>query len=649
MALQSDHPPTGAGDDEAAARNYLSRKKPKVPPPISPSSDFESRPSTTIATVCNCNLTPSETTRITQQFIHSLIARVVGKDTRPGQLAARLRHHLRLTQDVKVFELGLGYFVLKFSETDYLALEDLPWSIPNLCIHAFPWTPDFKPSEAINSSVNVWIRLPELSIEYYDVEILKRIADAIGGRLVKIDPVTRDRWKCKFARFCISVNLCDPLPSMIELGRIRQRIEYEGFELCAKCNRVGDLRHDCSSLNNPSGSYGFNPHGDEPHHSVTRYFKEFGSTSSSKQPLIPESSRVSAWESSRFIEKNPQLDLKSINWPNLPKSESGKAGTSVRISSPHVHVKDKAIPKKKEKCEISVQPLPSLPKQQSSTITIKAPELKCVVPSVVEDQLKDAKTINSTMIADHNSQPPSPTASIPFLQPSPASEATLKFLSDAILCLTRKEEICNSPSKETNDSSFPTVYTIDPKKITSLNISLSEVQTTSMSNQNQYTIELVPTMKGGDKGGVGLEVESGSEPCAKKMLVWKFHAMDNAKLMRALKDLIQLHEPSIVLIFGNKITGVDAVKVMQELAFCGSYSSRPDGYNGGVWLLLSKQDVQTKVNSYSPQQVSASVTFHSETNVQPFSPSNADTETSSGPWGSTFFYTSTNWMTSLAY
>ncbi|KGN50455.1 hypothetical protein Csa_000357 [Cucumis sativus] len=648
MAFQSGHPPTGAGDDEAAARNYLSRKKPKVPPPIPPSSDFHSRRSTTIATVCNCNLTPSETTRITQQFVHSLIARVVGKDTRPGQLAARLRHHLRLTQDVKVFQLGLGYFVLKFSETDYLALEDLPWSIPNLCIHAFPWTPDFKPSEAINSSVNVWIRLPELSIEYYDVGILKRIADAIGDPLVKIDPVTRDRWKCKFARFCISVNLCDPLPSMIELGRVRQRIEYEGFELCAKCNRVGDLRHDCSSLNNPSlnnpslnnpsGSYGFNPHGDEPHHSVTRDFKEIGSTSNSKQPLIPESSPVSAWESSRFIEKNPPLDLKLIDWPNLPKRESGKAGSGVRISSPRVHVKDKEIPKKKEKCEISVQRLPNLPKQ-CSTITIKAPELKRVVPSVVEDRLKDTKTINSTMIADHNSQPPSPTASIPFLQPSPASEATLKFLSDAILCLTRKEEICNSPSKVINDSSFPTVYTIDPKKITSLNIALSEVQ----------TIELVPTMKGGDEGGVGSEVESGSEPCAKKILVWKFHVMDNAKLMRALKDLIQLHEPSIVLIFGNKISGVDTDKVMRELAFCGSYSSKPDGYNGGVWLLLSKQDVQTKVNSFSSQQVSASVTFHSETNVQPFSPSNADTKTSSGPWGSTFFYTSTNWMTSLAY
>lgn len=647
MDLQSDNQLTGASDDEAAARNYLSRKKPKGPPPMPSSSDFESYRSTTIATVCNCKLSPSETTRITQQFNHSLIARIVGKDIRPGQLAARLRHHLRLTEDVKVFELGLRYFVLKFSETDYLALEDLPWSIPNLCIHAFPWTPDFKPSEAINSSVNVWIRLPELSIEYYDVEILNRIAEAIGGYLLKIDPVTRDRWKCKFARFCIRVNLCDPLPSMIELGRIRQRIEYEGFELCPKCSHVGDLGHNCLGLSNPSGSSGVNPHGDKPHHPGTRSFNEFGWSSSSKQPLIPfESSPVSAWES-KFIGKDPQLDLKLIDLPKLPMGESGKAGTSVRISSPHVHVKDKATGKQKEKCGTSVQPLPNLPKQ-SSTITIKAPELKHTVPSVVEDQSKASKTSNPTMIPSHKSQPPSPSASIRSLQPCPASEATLKFHSDAIQCLTRKKEITNTLSKETNVDSCPTVYTLDPK-VTNINIALSEVQTTSMTNQNQYTIELVPTMKGGEEGGVGLEVESGSESCAKKILCWKVHGTENAKLMRALKDLIQLHEPSIVLIFGPKINGVDADQVVRELAFCSSYCSKPDGYNSGVWLLLSKQDVQTKINSYNPQRVSASVSFDSETNVPVFSPSDVDTETSSGPWGLPFFYTS-NWpMTSLAY
>ncbi|KAG6601052.1 hypothetical protein SDJN03_06285, partial [Cucurbita argyrosperma subsp. sororia] len=586
MALQSDYQLTGAGDDEAAAA-ARNRKK---------------------ATVCE--LSASQTARITQQFDHSFIAWIFGKDVRPWRIASLLRRHLCLTGTVKVFELGLGYFVLKFCETDFLALQDLPWSVPNLCIHVSPWTPDFKPSETILSSVDVWVRLHELSIEYYDDEVLQKIAAAIGGDLVKIDPVTKNRLKCKFARICVRVNLCDPLPSMIRLGKIRQEIEYEGFELlCPNCSRVDGLRHNCLNLKIPSGFSGFNPHRVKPHHHGARSFK---------QPLIPSESSAPSPRGSRF----QVLDLNSNEWPTL--GESGKAGTSIRTSSSPVHVKDKAIAKKKEKCGVSVQPLP----KESSKVTIK-------------DQLKAAKTSNNPTV---NEQPTSPTPSLPPLLPCPASEAILNFHSAAIQRSTRTKEITDAPSKEINVDSCPTVYTIDPK-IATLDIALSETRTTSMSNQIQYAIEFVPTTRDGDKGGV----DSGSESCGKKILCWKFHWTDNEKLIRSLKDLIKLHEPSIVLIFGTKISGADVDKVVQELPFCYSYYRKPDGYSGGVWLLLSNQDVETKVNSCSPQQLCASIYFDSKTNAAAFNPSGVQTKASSGPWGSPFFHTPTNWMTSMAY
>lgn len=664
MALQSNSFHSDTGDDEAATRNFLSRKKPKRPSMASSSSNFNSHHSTTAAAAVVCNLSPSQTARITQQFDHSLIAWIVGKDIRPWHLAARLHRHLRLTEELKVFDLGYGYFVLKFSEIDYLALDHfLPWSIPNLCIYSFPWTPDFKPSEAINSSVDVWIRLHELSIEYYDDEIFQRIAEAIGGDLVMNDPVTKDRKKCKFARICVRVNLCNPLPSTIMLGKIPQEIEYEGFDLlCLKCRFIGDLKHNCSSLNNPSGSSGSDP----SHHHSTRPCKEIGlsssSSSSSKPPLIPsEPSPASGW-GSRFhvLESNPMLDLELKKDPSLLIGVCEKADSSRRINSPSVIDKDKVIAKQKGKfgTSVSVQAFPTLPTESTTITTIKAPELKLVAPSVVENQFKAAKPTNPTMIADRNSQPqpqPQPsstTPGIPLLPPCPASEASLKFHSDAIQCSTRMKEITNAPSKEFNVDSCPTVYTIDSKKISSLKVALSEVRTrtTTVSNQNQYAIDIFPTLRVGDEGRIGSEVVSGSESCSKKMLCWKFHGTDNAKLMRALKDLIQLHEPSIVLIFGTKISSADADQVVRQLAYSGSYHRKPDGYNGGVWLLLSKQAVQIEVDSYSPQQVSASVHFHPETNVPELSPlDHVDTETSSGPWGSTFFYTSTNWMSSVAY
>lgn len=128
------------------------------------------------------------------------------------------------------------------------------------------------------------------------------------------------------------------------------------------------------------------------------------------------------------------------------------------------------------------------------------------------------------------------------------------------------------------------------------------------------------------------------------MLCWNFRGKDNAKLIRALNDLIQLHNPSIMLVFGSKISSTDADQVMRELAFNDSYCWKLDGYNGGVWMLLTQQDVQIEVSSYIPQKVSVSVHFHSKHNESALCLLNEDTNTSPRPWGPNFFFASTRLM-----
>ena len=68
--------------------------------------------------------------------------------------------------------------------------------------------------------------------------------------------------------------------------------------------------------------------------------------------------------------------------------------------------------------------------------------------------------------------------------------------------------------------------------------------------------------------------------CSKTMLCCNFDWKDAELQIRALKDLIGLHKPSIVLIFGSKISSSDADEVVREFAFNGFYCRKHDGNNG---------------------------------------------------------------------
>lgn len=62
--------------------------------------------------------------------------------------------------------------------------------------------PRFRPSTTYVSSVAVWVRLPELPIEYYDNEVVTKIGSAIGPML-RIDSNTAIEARGRFVRICL--------------------------------------------------------------------------------------------------------------------------------------------------------------------------------------------------------------------------------------------------------------------------------------------------------------------------------------------------------------------------------------------------------------------------------------------------------------
>ena len=91
----------------------------------------------------------------------------------------------------------------------------------------------------------VWIRLPELPIEFYEPSALLKIGKAIGP-VLRIDANTANGVNGRFARFCVQVNLDKPLIRKLYLGKIEQFMQYEGINaLCFLCGRIGHKREAC--------------------------------------------------------------------------------------------------------------------------------------------------------------------------------------------------------------------------------------------------------------------------------------------------------------------------------------------------------------------------------------------------------------------
>ena len=183
--------------------------------------------------------------RIRAPWSKTLIVKVFGRSVGFNYLTFKINAMWNPKGKMDCVALGKDFFLIKFYDNeDYdKVLQGGPWFMGEHFLAIKPWEPYFKASKAKFTSIAVWVRLPELPIEFYDAMVLKEIGSALGP-VLRIDSFTATSSKGSYARLCIQVDLDKPL----KIGRLKQRVMYEGISsLCFCCGRIGHKKENCSN------------------------------------------------------------------------------------------------------------------------------------------------------------------------------------------------------------------------------------------------------------------------------------------------------------------------------------------------------------------------------------------------------------------
>ncbi|KAA8520632.1 hypothetical protein F0562_014888 [Nyssa sinensis] len=177
------------------------------------------------------------------------------EETESGEMEAGTEEKSKLefpTGDFEAIDLGNGYFLFKFDNMEDCVhvFTGAPWVIMDHYLTVRRWQPNFQPSAAQVLETAVWVRLPELPIEYYDEKILVEIGKCIGKPII-IDANTPVG---KHARICVEIDLTKPLETMFELGSNRFIFEYESIHsVCFYCGRMRHTKETCRVKNQAAG------------------------------------------------------------------------------------------------------------------------------------------------------------------------------------------------------------------------------------------------------------------------------------------------------------------------------------------------------------------------------------------------------------
>lgn len=188
------------------------------------------------------NITYEERLNLYRPWRKAVIIKLLGRRTEYRFLYGRLAKLWNLGGNFELIDLQNEFFVVRFAEmTDYeKVMYNGPWTILGHYLTIQRWKLEFRPFEESIKRIIVWIRIPDLPIEYYEKHFLWKVGDKIGKTL-KVDVHTikenqvggemNSTARGRFARISVELNLEKKLVPRIKIRNRTYLIEYEVLHL----------------------------------------------------------------------------------------------------------------------------------------------------------------------------------------------------------------------------------------------------------------------------------------------------------------------------------------------------------------------------------------------------------------------------------
>ena len=94
--------------------------------------------------------------------------------------------------------------------------------------------------------MTAWVRIPKLSVEYFNKDFLLHKIGSKIGKVWRVDNTTTNVERGQFIRMSVEVDLTKPLLSRFRLNGRIWRIQYEGLRMiCFKCGTQGHKEDAC--------------------------------------------------------------------------------------------------------------------------------------------------------------------------------------------------------------------------------------------------------------------------------------------------------------------------------------------------------------------------------------------------------------------
>ncbi|XP_015168706.1 uncharacterized protein [Solanum tuberosum] len=140
-----------------------------------------------------------------------------------------------------------GYFVVRFAseeERDMVMCSGTHHLLRRPIIMK-PWVLEFNFKEEILTTIPLWVKIPNLPLNYWNSVVLSKIGSSVGKPLYA-DECTTQTSRISFARILMEVDVTRPLTKVIKIqdpkGKIvEQKVWYEWKPIfCQKCLQVGN-------------------------------------------------------------------------------------------------------------------------------------------------------------------------------------------------------------------------------------------------------------------------------------------------------------------------------------------------------------------------------------------------------------------------